>query len=143
MLPRWDVSDVYDSLAGRRFGAAAERLEAETARLVAALDLHGVRRQAPRPVGAADGVAADEVISALNGALDLHQELATTVNATVATNSYDEAAQALSSTILAAGARLRPCQARLADWVDSLGPDALAQVSTVAAEQGATLARLA
>ena len=54
----------------------------------------------------------------------------------MATNSYDEGAQALSSTLLAAGARLRPCQARLADWVDSLGAEALAEVSTVAADQG-------
>ena len=52
ILPRWDVSDVYDSLTGRRFGAAIEQLEADTARLAAAFDHHDIRRQPARPATA-------------------------------------------------------------------------------------------
>ena len=46
--------------------------------------------------------------------------------ATVTTDSRDEQASRRVSELEAAGARLRPLLARLADWVDALGVDALA-----------------
>ncbi|MGA1556754.1 MAG: M3 family oligoendopeptidase [Ilumatobacteraceae bacterium] len=141
-LPRWSVSDVHESLEARSFVDALERLGAETTRLVALFDEHGVRSVERRPVGPDDGRAADAVISAFNRTTAMMEELAATVYATVSTDSRDERAQQLLSRIEDDEAKLTPLVARLADWVHSLGVDALADVSREVAEHRGPLLRL-
>jgi len=75
VLPRWDVSDLHESLTARSFVDDVERLTADIARLEAAFEEHGVRACAPRAVAAADGIAADRVIAGWNDASARHQIL--------------------------------------------------------------------
>jgi oligoendopeptidase F len=60
----------------------------------------------------------------------------------VSTDSRDERAQALLSEIGTIDAKLTPLLARLADWVHSLGVDALAAVSPVVGDHLGPLRRL-
>ncbi len=142
-LPRWSVRDLHDSLTSRSFQAAVERATADTDRLLAAFDDHDVRAIGPRPVTADDGRVADEIIGGYNDVLGQTELLYAYVYATVATDSRDEQAQSLLSELVIADARLRPLLARLADWVDALGADALGTVSDVAREHAGPLLRLA
>lgn len=128
-LPRWSVADVHDSLEARSFVDAMERLGADTTRLVALFDEHGIRATERRAATASDGESADAVITALNGVSTLMEELAATVYATLSTDSRDERAQRLFSRIESEQSRITPLLARLADWVHALGVDDLARLS--------------
>lgn len=142
-LPRWNVSDVYESFDARPFLEAMERVGADITRLEALFDESGIRAVPPRPVVASDGEVADRVLNALNESR-LHGDVVSAyVHATVSTDSYDERAQGLRSELTALGARERPLMARLADWLQSLGVDQLATVSPQVAEHSGPLARLA
>ncbi|MEO5902046.1 MAG: M3 family oligoendopeptidase [Ilumatobacteraceae bacterium] len=142
-LPRWSVADVHESFAARSFLDAMEEAGADGTRLIALFDQHGIRGVESRPATEADGTVADEVIRAIN---ETRTRLDTTeayVYATVSTNSYDEHAQCLSSELDVVDAKLRPLNARLAEWIKSLGVDALAAVSTEVAEHAGPLHKLA
>jgi oligoendopeptidase F len=143
LLPRWDIRDLHESVTARSYVDELERLTADISRLEAAFDVHDVRAGAPRAVVAADGVAADVVIGGWNDVSARHQVLHACAHAALATDSRDEPAVAASSEVEAAGARLRPLLARLADWVDALGADALVSVSEQAREHHEPLRRLA
>jgi pepF/M3 family oligoendopeptidase len=142
-LPTWSVADVHESFTARSFVDEMERVRADTARLVALFDEHDIRRCAPRPVSEADGHTADDVIRALNEAGLRAEILAACVYATLTTNSFDETAQGLASEVETIDSQHRPLHARLADWVSSLGVDALASVSTEAADHRGPLSFLA
>ncbi len=147
-LPRWSVTDLYESLDSREFRAAVEQARADVERTVAIFDRHGIRAIEPRPATEADGRAADESIAALNDLGALLDQLRSYVYATVSTDSRDEQAQSLFAEALAIEARLTPLVARLADWVSALhsgsgGPQSLAAHSTAAAEHAGPLLRLA
>ena len=142
-LPRWSVSDLHQSMSSRSFLAAMEQVSSDADRLVAEFDEHGIRAIDARPVTAADGAAANAVIAAYNDALQEWELLGAYVYATVSTDSRNEQAQALLSELEVVEARLQPLLARLADWVNALGADELANVSTAAAEHGGPLLRLA
>ena len=49
-LPTWSFGDLHESLTARSFVDAMERAAADTDRLVAAFDEHGIRAVEPRPV---------------------------------------------------------------------------------------------
>jgi oligoendopeptidase F len=133
-LPRWSVADVHESLDARSFVAELERVGADTARLVALFDEHDVRAVPSRAVTAADGEAADRVIREMNDVRRQTQELSAYVHAFVSTNSYDEQAQAIADELRSLDTQLSPLLSRLVEWVAALGVDALATVSTEAAE---------
>jgi pepF/M3 family oligoendopeptidase len=141
-LPRWSVADVHESLDARSVNEAMERIGAGTTRLVALFDQHGIRAVDPRPVAAADGIAADAVIGAYNALSEEYEELGAVIHATVTTDSRDERAQALASRLDLHAAKVRPLLARLADWVHALGVDELAAVSGEAADHRGPLLRL-
>jgi oligoendopeptidase F len=141
-LPRWSIADVYPSFDDRSFVGSLETLDAEITRLIALFDEHDIRRVDPRPVTDDDGVVADQVLQAFNTGADLLQQLAVAVLSATATNSRDEAAQALRSRIERQSSRVTPLMARLAEWVHSLGVDELARVSPEAAEHVGPLTRL-
>ena len=142
-LPRWSVADVHESFDSRSFVDAMEQVGADSTRLIALFDEHGIRRCEPREVTDADGRAADQVLRAMNETGLRNNVTAAYVYATVTTNSFDETAQGLASELEVLDSRRQPLLARLADWVSSLGVDALAQVSVEVAEHRGPLAFLA
>ncbi|HEY4610704.1 MAG TPA: hypothetical protein VIH06_15915, partial [Ilumatobacteraceae bacterium] len=142
-LPRWSVADVHESLESRSFIDALEQVGADSTRLAALFDEHDIRRCDARPVTDADGVTADLVIRALNDTLRRTDLIGAYVYATVTTDSFDEKAQGLLSELDVIDARQRPLLGRLAEWVNSLGAEALASVSTEASEHVGPLTFLA
>lgn len=141
-LPRWSVADVHESFEARTFVDAMERLGAETTRLVALFDEHGIRGVEHRDVTSADGDSADAVITSYNTLYDEFRALSAVVRATVATDSRNDRAQSLASRIEMHSAIAAPLLARLADWIHSLGVDALATVSEQVREHLGPLRRL-
>ncbi|MEO7370805.1 MAG: oligoendopeptidase F, partial [Ilumatobacteraceae bacterium] len=142
-LPRWSVADVHESFEARSFVDALEQTGADSTRLTALFDQSDVRRCAPRAVTEADGAVADEVLRALNDTELRTNVVEAYVYASVSTDSLDENAQGLLSELEVIGSRQRPLLARLADWVSSLGVDALAAVSTEVDEHRGPLTFLA
>ena len=138
-VPRWSTADVHESLDARTFTDAMERGAAEVDRLVALYDELGVRATDPRPPADTDGATADRVIDGYNRVAKQMLVLDSYVYAIVSTDSRHEHAQSLLSEIEAIDARLRPLIARLADWVDALGPDELGEVSQQAREHAGPL----
>ncbi len=100
-------------------------------------------RSSPREPHAADGEAADRALREFNRVSAEFDIVGASVYATVSTNSRDEQAQGLMSELEPAEAALRPLLARLSDWVQALGAEALASVSDEAAEHVGPLTRLA
>ena len=142
-LPRWSVADVHESFESRSFVDALEQVGADSTRLAALFDEHDIRRCDQRSVTEADGQAADAVIRALNDTELGTGIVGAYVYATVTTDSFDEIAQGLLSELEVIESRQRPLFARLADWVSSLGVDALALVSAEVAEHRGPLTFLA
>jgi len=142
-LPRWDVSDVHESFTARSFLDAMDRTAADVARLEALFDEHGIRALAPRPVTAADGLAADAIIRAVNAQRTHADVTHAFVAATTSTDTFDEQAEGIEAEMQMTLVRTRPLTARLAEWVAALGVDNLAGVSAEAAEHHGPLAKLA
>jgi pepF/M3 family oligoendopeptidase len=148
VLPRWNVSDLFESTDSREFTAGLEQAAADAERLHAVFDDHDVRAIDPRPATADDGAIADEVIRSYNEAMYHLYMLRSYVYASVSTNSRDEHAQSLFSEISVIDSRTTPLLARLADWINALhvgsgGPEALAAVSEEADNHAGPLLRLA
>ena len=133
-LPRWSVADVHESFESRSFVDALEQVGADSTRLAALFDEHDIRRCGSRAVTAADGQAADAIIRAVNDSDRRSDIVAAYVYATVSTDSLDEKAQGLLSELEVIESQHRPLLGRLAEWVSSLGVDALAEVSSEVAE---------
>ena len=142
-LPRWSVADVHESFEARSFLDAMELNTADTARLEALFDEFDVRATEPRAVTAEDGRAADSVIRAMNGLEEHSNVTLATIYATISTDSFDEKAISLLGEFEMTSSRLKPLTARLAEWVSSLGVDALATVSSEVAEHHGPLTYLA
>jgi pepF/M3 family oligoendopeptidase len=142
-LPRWRITDVYDSVTSRNYTDALEQATADITRLVALFDQHDIRAMEPRQATAADGAAADAAIRAYN---DLARHLGVMgayAYALVTTDSRDEQGQAARSQIQSASAAVSPLLSRLAEWVQALGPESLAVHSAEATEHLGTLRILA
>jgi pepF/M3 family oligoendopeptidase len=142
-LPRWSVADVHESFESRSFVDALEQVGADSTRLAALFDEHDIRRCEPRRVTAADGQAADAIIRAVNDANRRSDIVSAYVYATVSTDSLDEKAQGLLSELEVIESQHRPLLGRLAEWVSSLGVDALADVSSEVSEHRGPLTLLA
>lgn len=142
-LPRWNVTDVHESFESRSFLDAMERCGADMARLEALFDEHDIRGVEPRAVTAADGAAADAVITAINAVEEHASVTGVYIHATTTTDSYHEKAQGLMGEFQMAASRERPLTARLAEWVRSLGVDELASVSEQVAQHHGPLTKLA
>ena len=141
-LPRWSVADVHESFSSRSFTDAMERAGATVSRMEQLFDQHNVRAIEPREPREADGQAADAVIKSFNTTVEESEILGAYIYATVSTDSRHEQAQGLLSELETLDARVSPLLARLADWVASLGADALAAVSIEAREHLGPLQRL-
>ena len=141
-LPRWSVADVHESFDARSFTDAMERLGADVGRLGLLFDTHDVRGITPRQPTADDAAAADAVITAFNSVAETNNILGAYVYATVSTDTRHERAQGLLSELEVLDSKLSPLTARLAEWVASLGADALAKLSDEAREHLGPLRRL-
>lgn len=142
-LPTWDITDAYESFDGRAFTDDMELFGADVTRLSAVFDRLDIRAGESHEVSAADGAAADEVISQLNEVLDRGRRLEAYTYAVLTTDSLNTTAQAVYSKLSTTNAGLRTLMARLADWSARLGADELAAVSPEAAEHIGPLRRLA
>lgn len=152
-LPRWDVSDIHESITARSVGVATEELATSADRLDALLDRHGIDRIEPRPATAADAAVAAEVIEAINAVMGMLMRQRAYVYSVVTTNSRDEAGQAAMSQVQAVAARLDNPVTRLAEWIAALtdgtgdvagsGLDVLAAADDAVADHRGPLARLA
>jgi pepF/M3 family oligoendopeptidase len=132
-LPRWDLTTIYPSPTSRDFAAAHEALQADVARLQSLYDRHDVRG-GDRPVDDAAVGAVEEILTATNDVLDQSRTLNAFLYASVTADASDDVAQALTTRLQADLARLSTLQSRLAEWIAALGPDALADRSTVASD---------
>lgn len=142
-LPRWSVSDLHESIEARSFVDGMEQVGAEITRLINQFDEGDVRAIEPRPVRAEDGSLADELIDGYNKVGEALGLLEVYAFALVATDSRNDPAQSALSEIGDLEAQLGPLNARLADWVASLGVSELAAVSDRVAEHRGPLERLA
>lgn len=133
---------MHESFDARSFTDAMERLGADVGRLASLFDDHGIRALDTRKPTAADGAAADAVIAAFNEVAEANNILGAYVYATVSTDTRNERAQGLLSELEVMDSKLSPLVARLAEWVASLGADALADVSEQAREHLGPLRRL-
>lgn len=120
-----------------------ERAGAEVSRLEASFNEHNIREIDERVPTDSDGAIADTVIRQVNETVKESEILGAYIYATVSTDTRHEQAQGLLSELETLDARVAPLIARLADWISSLGADALATVSTEAREHLGPLQRLA
>jgi pepF/M3 family oligoendopeptidase len=142
-LPRWDVTDVFPSVPSRELAAAHEALGADVDRLVALYDEVGIRETEPRSPSPEDVAGLERAIDATNEVMTAHNLLSAYILSYIATDSRDDEAQGLASTLEPLGAKLRQLAARLAAWVAALGPDALAASSALAGDHAYPLLRAA
>jgi oligoendopeptidase F len=142
-LPRWDVTDLHESLQSRSYVAAHEQFGAAVERLTAFFDKHDIRGGASRHPTADDGHIADQLLTAFN---DLNHEgelLEAYAYSFVSTNTFDEQAQGALGELEVVAAKSTPLTARLAEWVRRLGVEALAVHSEQVAAHVDPLQRLA
>ena len=143
ILPRWDTSDAYESFQSRAFTDDMERFAADVGRLSALFDRLDIRAGDPHPVTPADGTAAEEVLTQFNEVLSRAARLESYTYAVLSTDSFDNTAQSIFSSVQATSAGLRTLLARLAAWVTRLDLDELARHSDQAADHLGPLRRLA
>ena len=141
-LPRWDVSQYFPSLESKEFAAAHEGIGASVTRLVSLYDQHDVRG-GPRTLDDETVAAFDEVITATNSTIEELMLLSAYVNAYVSTDTRNATAQGIRAQLQTQSATLIKLNARLAEWIDSLGPDDLVARSTVAADHAFPIKRQA
>jgi oligoendopeptidase F len=142
-LPRWSITDVHESLTARSFVDAMERSATDVERLVALFDEHEIGAIPARPPNPTDGEAADRAITEFNRVAADFDIVDASIYATVATDSRDQHAQGLLSELEPTESALRPLLARLADWMQALGADALAELSEQVREHLGPMRRLA
>ena len=142
-LPTWSVSDVHESLTSRSFVDAMERIGAQVQRLESLFDELDIRATDDARVDDATGRRVDRAVSAFNETVAELEVLEAYVYATVSTDSRDETAQSSLSELDVLGSRVAPLLARLADFVDDHGVEALATVSDEARDHHGPLTRLA
>ncbi len=142
-LPTWSVTDVHESLSSRSFVDAMERIGAQVHRLESLFDELDIRATDDVRVDPETGRRVDRAVTAFNETVADLEVLEAYVYATVSTDSRDETAQSSLSELDVLGSRVAPLLARLADFVDAHGVDALASVSDEARDHHGPLTRLA
>ncbi len=141
-LPRWDVTDIYESLDAREFIDAVEGIGSDVDRLTALFDELDIRAVS-RPIEPGDGDRADQALREFNRVSEALDRLEAYVYAYVSTDSRNQRAQSLLSELDTTGAALRPLLARLAEWTASLGAEQLAAISVEANDHIGPLGRFA
>lgn len=140
-LPRWDVSDIFPAIDSRDYASAREQLGAGLARLTALYDQHDVRAGDDKRVDDATVAAFDEVVAATNDLMEEVRLLGAYLSSFVSTDSRDALASGEQSALQAELAQLSRLRGRFDAWIGSLGADALAARSSIAADHAYPLAR--
>ncbi len=125
-VPRWDLSAIYSGLDDRAFLGALEQTYADVDRLVARYEDFNIRGCDSRPVTRADQDALATILDETNALQLALRKLSTYLYALVTTDSFDDAAAALSVELQTRTAALGPLTKRLASWCASLGTSELA-----------------
>jgi pepF/M3 family oligoendopeptidase len=140
-LPRWDLTDLFPTIGSREYASAREQLGAGLARLTALYDQHDVRSGDDKVVDDATVAAFDDVVSATNELMEEVRVLTAYLHSFVSTDSRDASASGEQSALQAELAQLARLRSRFDAWIGSLGADALAARSTIAADHRYPLAR--
>ena len=119
MLPHWDLSNVYPSLASPEFQSAVDELNQQLDALDAYLDAQGIARAAEP--AALDGAALAPLVSGyldrMNAALRLSLTLGFYVRSFVTTDSYNTDARRWQSRLEQSSVRLRQQGTRFDGWL--------------------------
>jgi oligoendopeptidase F len=133
VLPRWDLTPFFPSLADPAVAAAVEEVAALVEGLVALYDHHDVRGGTARPVDARAVASFEAVVAATERARERLRLVNAYIAAHVDTDATDDLAAALQADLQAAASSLRPLSSRFDAWVASFGAEALVEASPVAA----------
>ncbi len=143
VLPHWDLSDLYPSLASREYAAAREAFGAEVVRLEALFDEHDVRAGEALDVNEKTVTAFEEATEGANVILNQLRTVNAYVSSFVTTDARDDAAQAELSRLLKDQARLGKLRTRLDAFVARFDTEQLVNASTVASDHAFPLERAA
>ena len=135
VLPRWDLTDVFPSLASREFSAATEEFGADIARLGALYERLNVS------VHNADPSGIDEVITATNAVNETARLLGSYTLSVVSTDSFDADGQRAQSELRLLSSEFARLGAKFAAWVGTCGADAMIATGPVAAAHAWPLRR--
>ena len=139
-LPRWSTDSIFPALDSRELIVAHEGVVAAVARLVALYDRHDVRG-GERTLDDATVAAVEEVLTATNDLLEQTDVVEAFAYAFTSTDSSNDRAQGLQSTLAQQTAPIRSLTARLGEWLHALGVDAVIERSQLAAEHAWPLRR--
>lgn len=119
---RWDLSNVYSSLAGSDYREACERLARDLAQIEQAFDRDAIRRLVPPPADVSPELATSLVaaLRRMNELARQYETLESFIYAFVSTNSYDSLAQREMSKLERLDVRRRKLNVRLQGWIGSL-----------------------
>ena len=128
-LPHWDMTPVFPALESPEFGAALESARTGIGDLGRLFDEHGIRRRDDAPVNDSIVGAFQAVTDALNAIYEQTRVLGAYLDAFVATDAANDAAQSLLSELRTLQVPLHQLGTRFTAWIGSLDADALLAAS--------------
>jgi len=134
VLPRWDLTPFFPSLADPAVVAAVEGVGADVARLAVLYDEHDVRGGEQHPVDAAAVAAFEAVVAATEAVRERLRLVNAYVAAHVDTDAADDRAAGLQAELQVGSSSLRALTLRFDAWIASFGADALIDATPVAAD---------
>ncbi len=140
-LPHWDMTVIYPNLDSPQFENGFAAAVAHIADLAALFDAHAVGARDRQPLDEATVRAFDTVIARYNDVLKEIGTLGAYISSFVSTNSRDDHAQSLLSTMQRHTVLLAQLDTRLTAWIGSLDVDALLDRSETARAHAYTLQR--
>jgi pepF/M3 family oligoendopeptidase len=137
---RWNLANIYSSLAGDDYTAARQQLDDGLTALEATFDSVGVRRLPAAPTLAPAMLAEQlhHVLAQVNDLWRLAETLDSFVHGYVTTDSYDALAQREASKLELLDTRRQKLAVRLTGWIGSLAPriDELTAIDPTLADHG-------
>ncbi len=142
-LPHWDMTVVYPALDSPEFNydLTATRQAFDT--MTSLFDRLGIDRRDRQSTDDAAVAAFETVVPALNELLERFSTLRAYVYSFVATDSRNDQAQAMFSTLMREGVRLTKLLRRLTAWLGRLDVETLIQRSTIARDHAYLVRRAA
>ncbi|MCA1598953.1 MAG: M3 family metallopeptidase, partial [Chloroflexi bacterium] len=140
-LPHWDMTVIYPNLDSPQFENGFAAAVAHIADLAALFDAHAVGARDRQPLDEATVRAFDTVIARYNDVLKEIGTLGAYISSFVSTNSRDDHAQSLLSTMQRHTVLLAQLDTRLTAWIGSLDVDALLDRSETVRAHAYTLQR--
>ncbi len=142
-LPRWDMTVVFPGLDSTEFDREFQDIPRRIADFADLLDRYGIGSESGTTDDEAVAATFDRVISAYN---ELHERLRTLsayIRSFVATDSFNDLAQARNSELEQCTVRLAKLGTRVTAWLGALDIDQLIQDSSRARELAFALRKMA